>query len=83
MVYVCMAFLKKIKPRRKEMNQLKKRSGYEETSVAFDILGQPIRCSNPDYIPSDAEYNALREVCPWLKNMGKQMRVDRAVEKFI
>lgn len=23
------------------MNQLKKRSGYEETSVAFDILGQP------------------------------------------
>ena len=64
------------------MNQLKKRSGYEETSVAFDILGQPKRSSNPDYIPSDAEYNALREVCPWLTNMGKQMRVDRAVENL-
>ena len=63
------------------MKQLKKRSGYEETSVAFDILGQ--RCSNQDYIPSDAEYNALREVCPWLTNMGKQVRVDRAVKKFI
>ena len=65
------------------MKQLKKMSGYEETSVAFDILGQPKRCSNPDYIPSDAEYNALREVCPWLTNMGKQVRADRAVEKFI
>ena len=80
---MCMAFLKKIKPRRTEMNQLKKRSGYEETSVAFDILGQPKRCSNSDYIPSDAEYYALREVCPWLTNMGKQVRVDRAVKKFI
>lgn len=74
---------KKIKPRRKEMKQLKKRSGYEETSVAFDILGQPKRCSNSDYIPSDTEYNALREVCPWLTNMGKQVRVDRAVERFV
>ncbi len=65
------------------MKQLKKGSGYEETSVAFDILGQPKRSSNPDYIPSNAEYNALREVCPWLTNMGKQVRADRAVEKFI
>ena len=65
------------------MKQLKKRSRYEETSVAFDILGQPKRSSNSDYIPSNAEYNALREVCPWLTNMGKQVRVDRAVKKFI
>ena len=75
--------IKIYKLRRTEMKQLKKRSGYEETSVAFDILGQPKRCSNPDYIPSDTEYNALREVCPWLTNMGKQVRVDRAVKKFI
>lgn len=53
------------------MNQLKKRSGYEETSVAFDILGQPKRSSNPDYIPSDAKYNALREVLPVVDKYGQ------------
>lgn len=33
------------------MKQLKKKSRYEETDIKFDILGQPKRSSNPNYIP--------------------------------
>lgn len=65
------------------MKQLKKRSGYEETSVAFDILGQPKRSSNPNYIPVDEDYNALIAVFPWLIEVGQRVRVDRAVERFV
>lgn len=65
------------------MKKLKKKSRYEETDIKFDILGQPKRSSNPNYIPSDVEYNALREVYPWLTNAGMQARIDRAVERCI
>lgn len=65
------------------MEQLKKRSKYEETNVKFDILGKPKRSSNAAYIPKDEEYNALTAVFPWLIEVGKRVRTDRAVERFI
>ena len=55
-------------------------------ALRFDNnLGQTRkRSSNPElpYLAMQSN-NALREVCPWLTNMGKQVRVDRAVKKFI
>ncbi len=65
------------------MKQLKKSSGYEETNVKFDILGKPKRSSNAAYIPKDEEYNALTAVFPWLIEVGKRVRTDQAVERFI
>lgn len=50
------------------------RQGYQETVVRFTILGEPKRCDNPDYIPTDAEYNALREVFPWLITRSRRLR---------
>lgn len=36
-----------------------KHAGYQETVVRFNVLGEPKRCDNLDYIPTDDEYNAL------------------------
>ncbi len=60
------------------MKQITSKSGYKETNVTFDILGNPKSSSNSDYIPSDAEYSTLMEVFPWLIDVGKRMRTDRA-----
>ena len=42
------------------------KAGYQETTVRFTITGEPKRCDNSGYIPTETEYAALREVFPWL-----------------
>ena len=58
------------------------RQGYKETLVQFTVLGQPKNSSNPNYIPSDAEYNALREVFPWLISAYVGKIANEAVERI-
>ena len=58
------------------------RRGYEETHVKFNILGHPKESSNPRYIPNDDEYNALREVFPWLIDAYKKKTANSAVKRL-